>query len=159
MTLQIRRVVTGHDSEGRAVVLHDGIAPNVVSRRDKHSSCVVWSTDRFPSDNSAAAEAAGARAVVGTDPGGSVFRIGRYEPGVASRNHRTESLDYAVIISGEIEMTLDTETVTLRQGDVLVQRGTIHDWINRGTEPCIIAFVLLAAEPVVAGDRVLSATG
>ena len=64
-----------------------------------------------------------------------------------------------MVISGEIDMDLDGEVVHLRAGDVLVQRGTIHNWFNRGTEPCIIAFVLIAAKPVTAGGKVLNAIG
>jgi quercetin dioxygenase-like cupin family protein len=78
--------------------------------------------------------------------GGSVFRIARYEPGVAKRNHQTDSIDYAVVLSGEIVMQLDEEEVRLKAGDVIIQRGTMHNWVNRGTEPCIIAFILIAME-------------
>jgi len=80
-------------------------------------------------------------------------------PGVSPRNHRTDSIDYAVVMSGEVDMILDDTTVHLNAGDVLVQRGTIHNWINRGTEPCVIAFVLIAAKPVMVGGKVLQAQG
>jgi quercetin dioxygenase-like cupin family protein len=157
MALQIRRVVTGHDQAGRAVVAIDEIAANVISRRPQHSSCVIWSTGTFPSDNSDPRDG-GAREVASTDPNGSVFRLVEYGPGVAPRNHRTESVDYAVVMSGEIDMEIDGATVHLRQGDVLVQRGTIHNWINRGAKPCLIAFVLIAAKPVERAGKVLGAT-
>jgi mannose-6-phosphate isomerase-like protein (cupin superfamily) len=157
-SLRIRRVVTGHDPSGRAVVAIDEIARNVVSRRPGHASCVVWSTGTFPSDNDTDLDG-GLRELASTDPGGTVFRIIAYEPGVAPRNHRTESIDYAVVMSGEIDMEIDGASVHLRQGDALVQRGTIHNWVNRGREPCIIAFVLVAARPVERGDQVLSAVG
>jgi quercetin dioxygenase-like cupin family protein len=79
-------------------------------------------------------------------PGGSVFRICRYEPGVSPRNHRTESIDYAVVVSGEIDMELDDGVkVHLKAGDVVVQRGTVHNWTNNGDVPCVVAFVLVAA--------------
>jgi mannose-6-phosphate isomerase-like protein (cupin superfamily) len=99
------------------------------------------------------------RALGSTDPGGTVFRIVEYGPGVAPRNHRTDSIDYAVVMSGEIDMEMDGTIVHLRQGDVLVQRGTIHNWINRGAVPCVIAFVLVAAKPVERGGKSLDATG
>ena len=83
----------------------------------------------------------------------------KYFPGVAPRNHRTDSIDYAVVISGSIDMELDEETVRLRQGDVLVQRGTIHNWVNRGTEPCIIAICLIAANSVEVDGTTLDAVG
>jgi quercetin dioxygenase-like cupin family protein len=158
MSLKIRRVVTGHDAAGNAIVTIDEECRNVLSRRPKHQSCVVWSTGAFPADNSGA-EDRGARSVASTDPGGTIFRIVRYEPGVAPRNHRTDSIDYAVVISGEIDMVLDGSTVHLKQGDVLVQRGTIHNWVNNGSEPCVIAFVLVAAKPVERAGKVLHATG
>jgi mannose-6-phosphate isomerase-like protein (cupin superfamily) len=158
MPLHIRRVVTGHDDSGRAVVTIDEVSRNVISRRAQHESCVIWSTGSFPSDN-ASQQDGSARPVASTDPDGSVFRIVEYGPGVAPRNHRTESIDYAVVMAGEIDMDIDGATVHLRQGDVLVQRGTIHNWNNRGTVPCVIAFVLIAAEPVERAGRVLTATG
>ena len=158
MSLQIRRVVTGHDRNGRAIVAIDEIATNVISRRPQHSSCVIWSTGTFPSDNSDALDG-GTREVATTDPNGSVFRLVEYGPGVMPRNHRTESIDYAVVMSGEIDMEIDGASVHLRQGDVLVQRGTIHNWNNRGTVPCVIAFVLIAAKPVERAGKVLGAVG
>jgi quercetin dioxygenase-like cupin family protein len=78
---------------------------------------------------------------------------------VARRNHRTDSIDYAVVISGELDMEIDESVGHLKAGDVLVQRGTIHNWVNRGTEPCVIAFVLIDAKPVEAGGKVLRAEG
>ena len=149
MALSVRRVVTGRDGKGRAVVKIDELCRNVISRRPKHQSCVVWSTGAFPARIPADADG-GAREVGTTDPDGSVFRIVEYQPGVAPRNHRTESIDYAVVLCGGIDMELDDGvTVHLKRGDVLVQRGTIHNWVNRGTEACVIAFVLIAARPVL----------
>jgi len=158
MTLSIRRVVTGHDAQGRARVAIDELCRNVISRRPNHASCVVWSTGAFPADNGDERDGA-AREVATTDPSGTVFRIVEYGPGVAPRNHRTESIDYAVVLAGEIDMELEGETVRLRAGDVLVQRGTVHNWVNRGTAPCVIAFVLVAAKPVERNGRKLNAVG
>ena len=75
------------------------------------------------------------------------------------RNHRTDSIDYAVVLSGEIEMELDDQIVALRAGDVLVQRGTIHNWVNRHELPCVIAFVLIDARPVEHDGKPLKAHG
>jgi len=158
MSLKIRRVVTGHDDDGKAVVKIDEICKNVRSGRERHHSCVVWSTGSFPADNSNS-EDGGSRNVGSTDPNGTVFRIVRYDPGVAPRNHRTDSVDYAIVISGEIDIEIDGAVVHLQQGDCLVQRGTVHNWINRGTEPCVIGFVLIAAEPVTRKGNVLHAMG
>jgi len=158
MSLNVRRVVTGHDVNGKPIVLFDEVCRNVRSGRERHHSCVVWSTESFPTDNSGSDDG-GLRQVASTDPHGTVFRIVQYEPGVSPRNHRTDSIDYAVVISGEIDMDLDGTTVHLKQGDVLVQRGTVHNCINLGSEPCVIAFALIAAEPVKRGGTVLHAMG
>jgi mannose-6-phosphate isomerase-like protein (cupin superfamily) len=158
MTLQFRRVVTGHDATGRAVVKIDEIPKNLVSTRPSATSCVVWTTERFPVDNNDE-EDQGLRECGTTIDNGTVFRILELAPGVSPRNHRTDSIDYAVVMSGEVDMVLDDTTVHLKAGDVLVQRGTIHNWVNRGTEPCVIAFVLIAAKSVTAGGGVLRAQG
>ena len=159
MSLQIRRVVTGHDAKGHAKVEIDEIAKNVISNRPGASSCVVWSTKGFPVDNDGFNDPTSAFFKT-TVEGGTVFRIVHYAPGVTPRNHRTDSIDYAVVISGAIEMELDDKVmVKLKAGDVLVQRGTIHNWINKGSEPCVIAFTLISAKPVVAGGKPLPAHG
>jgi quercetin dioxygenase-like cupin family protein len=158
MPFQLRRVVTGHDDNGHAVVLIDEIASNLVSARPGATACVVWTTEGFPVDNNGSDDQA--RRQTGTTlPNGTVFRVLELAPGNSPRNHRTDSIDYAVVMRGEIDMELDDTTVHLKAGDVLVQRGTIHNWANRGTEPCLIAFVLIAAEPVTAGGKVLHAQG
>jgi quercetin dioxygenase-like cupin family protein len=158
MAIQVRRVVTGHDKSGRAVVKIDEISKNVTSSRAGQSACVVWTTEAFPVNNTGEADE-GLRQVGTTLKNGTVFRVVEFGPGVAPRNHRTDSIDYAVVLSGEIDMELDDSVVHLKTGDVLVQRGTIHNWINRGSQPCVIAFVLIDARPVEAGGKVLNATG
>ena len=158
-TLQVRRVVTGHDENGRSRVDIDE-ALDVSSGREGLERGPVWSTGSFPVNNSGSGQGAGDdRAAAAPDANSTVFRVVQYAPGVAPRVHRTQTIDYAVVISGEIDMELDHGEVRLRQGDVLVQRGTIHNWINRGTEPCVIAFILIAAESVEAGGMTLRATG
>lgn len=159
MSLQVRRVVTGHNAAGRAIVEVDEIARNVISNRPGASSCVVWSTKGFPVDNDGFEDPT-TGSFKTTVEGGTVFRIVRYEPGVSPRNHRTDSIDYAVVMSGEIDMELDDGVVvTLHAGDLLVQRGTIHNWVNRTKEVCVIAFVLISGKPVTAGGKPLPAVG
>jgi quercetin dioxygenase-like cupin family protein len=159
MTVKIRRVITGHDKNGRALVKIDEVAKNVISSRPGASSCVVWTTEGFPVDNSGDADTS-TRKVGTTLAGGTVFRIVEFSPGVAPRNHRTDSIDCAVVMSGEIDMELDGgKVVHLKAGDVLVQRGTIHNWVNKGKSPCQIAFVLIDAKPVTAGGKTLNAVG
>ena len=158
MALQVRRVVTGHDKTGRAIIKIDEISQNVRSARPGTSACVVWTSEGFPISNKGDADE-GLRETGTTHADGTVFRILELAPGHSPRNHRTDSLDYAVVMSGEIDMEIDGATVHLKAGDVLVQRGTVHNWINRGTEPCRIAFVLISAKPVEAGGKVLPAFG
>ncbi len=159
MSLTIRRVVTGHTKDGHAKVEIDEIAKNVISNRPGASSCVLWSTKGFPVDNDGFTDPT-TGSFKTTVENGSVFRIVRYEPGVTPRNHRTDSIDYAIVMSGQIDMELDDGVVvTLKAGDALVQRGTIHNWVNNGTEDCVIAFVLISGKPVTANGKPLTAVG
>lgn len=158
MALQLRRIVTGHDATGRAIVNIDEVTQSPPSGRPGRSACVVWTTESFPVDNTGDDDG-GKRQVGTTLKNGTVFRIVEFMPGVSPRVHRTDSIDYAVVMSGEIEMELDDSVVHLKAGDVLVQRGTIHNWVNRGAEPCVIAFVLIDAKPVEIGGKVLHAEG
>lgn len=159
MGLKVRKLVTGHDENGKATVVVDEIASNIVRKRPGYESAVIWSTTEFPADNNTFVD--GSKGDIPTSvSNGTVFRVVRYEPGVAPRVHRTDSLDYAVIISGEIDMELEPgNEVRVKAGDVIVQRGTVHNWIHRGTEPCVIAFVLTSAKPLVVGETVVDAFG
>ena len=159
MSLKIRRVITGHDAHGRAKVLIDEQVKNVISQRPGALYSVIWSSEGFPVDNDGDADPSGKK--IGTTiANGTVFRIVSFGPGVAPRNHRTDSIDYAVVMSGEIDMDLDGTTVHLKAGDVLVQRGTIHNWINNGKESCILAVILIDAKSVKAENgKVLPAVG
>jgi len=152
MAFNIRRVVTGHDAAGKAVVKIDDVGLNQSSGRANLTAQVIWTTDDLPVAFRDDGEDTGARKIATTVKNGSVFRLVEFCPGVEGRNHRTDSIDYAVVVSGEIDMEMDDELVHLKAGDVLVQRGTIHNWVNNGTRPCVIAFILISSE----GD---SATG
>jgi mannose-6-phosphate isomerase-like protein (cupin superfamily) len=139
-------------------VLIDETVHNVGSHRPGALYGVIWSSQGFPVNNDGDADPSGKK--IGTTiAGGTVFRIVSFGPGVAPRNHRTDSIDYAVVMSGEIDMDLDGTIVHLKAGDVLVQRGTIHNWINKGSEPCVIAFTLVSAKSVTAGGKTLAAQG
>ena len=158
MALNLRRVVTGHDRNGKAVVTIDETVKNVVSGRPGALAGSVWTTEGFPVSNDGSADES-ARKTGTTLANGTVFRVVEFSPGVQRRMHRTDSIDYAVVMAGEIDMELDDSTVHLKAGDVLVQRGTIHNWVNRGTAPCTIAFILIDAKPATAGGKVLHAEG
>ena len=158
MNLNIRRVVTGHDRNGRAVVMIDESVKNVISTRPGANSSVIWSSVGFPVNNDGDTDPS-PRSIGTTLDNGTVFRVVSFGPGVTPRNHRTDSIDYAVVISGEIDMEIDGASVHLKAGDVLVQRGTIHNWVNKSSAPCVIAFTLVAAKAVSAGGKTLPAVG
>ena len=158
MAIQVRRVVTGHDAKGRAGVKIDEVSKNITSNRPGATACVVWTTESFPVNNTGDADE-GLREVGTTLKNGTVFRVIEFAPGVAPRNHRTDSIDYAVVVSGEIDMELEDSVVHLNAGDVLVQRGTVHNWVNRGTKPCVMAFILIDATPAEVDGKVLNAVG
>ena len=154
MTLQVRRIVTGHDAEGKAVIASNERLTAVSRRIGAHiTGCEIWSTDRMPVDNSAEAGAAQRAGFVkrynyvGTGEG-TTFRITEWAPGHARFTHRTETVDYAILLSGEIDLELENGVVVhLKPGDVVVQRGTTHTWVNRGSVPAVTAFILIDARP------------
>ena len=164
MALAVRRIVTGHDSGGKAIVASDERLSGVASpARPGISRVEIWSTDKMPVDNSegAAAEAQRKGFVVRHNYVGSgqgtVVRITEFAPGSAKFMHRTETLDYAILLRGECDLELDDgKTVSMKPGDIVVQRGTMHAWVNTGTEPCVFAFILIDADPVEAGGRQLT---
>jgi len=163
MALQIRRVVTGHDANGKAIVASDERMNGVSApARPYISRCEIWSTDKMPVDNSEEAAAAQKKGFVvrhnyvGSGQG-TVVRITEFAPGSAPFMHRTETLDYAILLKGECDLELDDgERVSLKPGDVVVQRGTMHAWVNTGGEPCVFAFILIDADPVDSGGRKLT---
>ena len=154
---QIRRIVTGHGEDRVARVIEDNFASNAKQAGNGAVSTLIWSTDRTPADIRIGAdfEDMGAR-IVGTQPppSGSRFAVIEFPPGAPTAMHRTESIDYVICISGEIDMDMDDSTVTMRAGDVMVQRGTNHSWVNRSSEPARLAFVLIDAEPLGIGEPV-----
>lgn len=158
MATPVRRVVTGHDASNVAKVLIDGPATNVRASRPGSSATMLWCTDSMPCDVGIGEdiEDLGAREL-GTPPpvNGTRFAIRDYAPGGPGRMHRTETLDYVIVLSGEIDMELDDSSVHLKAGDVVIQRGTYHSWINRGTEVARLAFVLVDAQPLGIGHPVL----
>jgi mannose-6-phosphate isomerase-like protein (cupin superfamily) len=153
----IRRIVTGHDAREIAKVITDGPATNWKSGSPGTVSTLIWSTDSTPADISLGEtiEDLGAR-LLGTAPpaNGTRFAVIDFPPGNSGRMHRTETIDYVIVISGEIDMDMDNSTVRLKAGDVMVQRGTHHAWVNRGTERARLAFVLIDAAPLGIGHPV-----
>ena len=173
MTKPVRRVVTGHRADGRSSVLIDAPAPNVTQRAAGNGSTLVWVTDESPADVSVTGDRAAREIGVPPPRRGSIFRIAEFPPGIggdvrdnetvlrdfgigadvkrghAPRHpaiHRTRSLDYIVVLEGEITLLLDDGEVVLKAGDVVVQQGTNHAWINRGNATCRLAMVFIDAE-------------
>lgn len=170
MGTEIRRIVTGHDENGTAVIVRDAIAENVrVRAANGLTSTLLWAEDATPGDNSGDIDKADREIGVAPPDSGSVFRIVEFTPDDTSVSnaemkkelgldpasdgpvrhpgmHKTRSVDYGIVISGEIDMLVDEDEVHLTAGDVVVQRGTNHAWANRGTQPCRIAFVLIDAK-------------
>ncbi len=147
MALNIRRVVTANDKNGKATVMIDDIASNLAHPRPGVDTALIWTTDSTPPDL-AGNEDLGAR-IVARAPAyrGSTFRVIEFGPGNQVDMHVTPTIDYALVLKGEIDMDLDEGlSVHLKAGDVLVQRATIHNWANHGAEPCVIAFILIDAQ-------------
>jgi quercetin dioxygenase-like cupin family protein len=145
---KFRRIVTGHDANGKATIWLDGDATNHKFPSDKISSTLMWSTDRSPTQLYVD-EDEGSR-ILGSSPlpNGSRFTMMEFHPGNGAHMHRTDTVDYVICIAGEIDMFVDdTQFVTLRAGDVLIQRGTDHAWANRSDRPCRLAVILLDALP------------
>jgi len=154
MQSAIRRVVTGHDATAKAIVKTDDVLSGHLVDGGVASFIKVWTTNTSPADNND--ESDGALRESGlTCPGGTVLRIVDFSPGCKSPMHRTQSIDYGIVLEGEMTMVLDGESEThLKAGDIVVQRGTNHLWHNRSSKSCRMAFVLIDARPVeVSGIR------
>ena len=164
--LHVRRIITGHNDAGEAVIAADeqiaatGLAED--AGRTTATFFQLWATHEMPvdlGDEAATHQRTGSETTIIGSGAGSVLRLGVLQPGSRSPMHRTESLDYGICLEGECDMELDGgETVTVRAGDVVVQRGTNHLWHNRGTTPCRFAWILLDARPVEVGGRTLGAS-
>ncbi|MCX7313025.1 MAG: cupin domain-containing protein [Alphaproteobacteria bacterium] len=179
MPRAIRRVVTGHNAQGKAIFIADGPAPAVFDRGPGATAVTeLWETGATPASNAGNADPTGGAQRLPPPKNGSKFRVVEYPPdskrvaalhstgaetGANAKSegyvrdtanmrhpgfHKTSTIDYAVVLSGEIYALMDEGEVLLKAGDVLVQRGTNHAWSNRTEEPCCIAFVLIDADPV-----------
>ena len=139
-----RRVVTGHDERGVSVFASDGPVPVVRTAPDGALLYEVWGTDAMPQPigPDAPDPTVGALSVPPT-PNGTKIRINEFPPGVVSPMHRTQSVDYGIVLSGEMVLVLDDSERVLRAGDVVVQRGTDHRWENRSEATARMAFILV----------------
>jgi quercetin dioxygenase-like cupin family protein len=170
-TQKFRRVVTGHDENGIAKVIRDDTASCILQRPNRPGVTLTnfWQVDTSPARMERHDDPVDGPLVLHPPENGSVFRVVQFDPedpevlakldgasafaemGAGANivqgarhpfMHRTDSIDYSIVLSGEIYMLMDDEDVLLKAGDVIVQQGTNHAWSNRGTEPCLICFVL-----------------
>lgn len=141
----VQRLVTGHDENGHAIFKSEDFSPTKQIPSADAAFLLMWTTDTVPADNNDETEGRERDAGL-TINQGSVIRIVDMLPGCASPFHRTNSIDYGIVIEGEVELELDDGHVkTIGPGGVIVQRGTNHRWVNRTDRPCRIAFVLIEA--------------
>jgi len=177
MVEKIRRVVTGHDANGKSIFIEDGIAASVKEMVSMPGLALtdLWVTDSSPAINTGNVDAADRPIVLEPPQSGTIVRIVEFPPDASWRDnadakeafssigadhatddnsddammHKTSTVDYLIIIKGEIWAILDDGAETcLKQGDVMIQRGTNHSWSVRTNEPCILAAILVDAEPV-----------
>ncbi|WP_262705332.1 MULTISPECIES: cupin domain-containing protein [Streptomyces] len=162
MSENVRRIVTAHDAAGKAVVLTDDQVPvaDFPGASDWNAkSALIWTTGAVPADN--VDDLAGSERSSGaTLNGGSVLRVTELGPGFTSAMHRTLSIDYIAVLSGELELELDGGSVVrLQQGDVVIQRGTNHLWRNPSQHtPCRFLASMIEAEPISVAGQVLEQT-
>jgi quercetin dioxygenase-like cupin family protein len=142
-----RRIVTGHDEAGRSVIASDGPVPAVFGPADGSRFVEIYATSAAPAPIAATEpEPTDAPLIVAPPPKGTVFRINVMAPGMVATMHRTESVDFAMVLEGEIVLVLDEGETVMRPGDTVVQRGTSHGWENRGDVTCRMLFVLVDGE-------------
>jgi len=176
MIWRVRRVLTGHDAAGRSTFIADGEAPNVKEMTAITGLALtdLWETGAAPASNLGLKDAAARPVHLEPPKNGTILRIVEFPPDSAWRGvtdgkagfkaigaghaqdksssdpmmHKTATVDYIIVLKGEIYAIMDTGEKLLRAGDILVQRGTNHSWSVRSNEPCIIAAVLVSAKPV-----------
>jgi len=142
----VRRIVTGHDAAARAIFKSDDLFPTLAIPSGDAAFALVWTTATVPADNNDETDGRLRDAGLTIDQG-SVIRIVDMLPGSTSPFHRTNSIDYGIVLSGEVELELDDGAkTTIGAGGIVVQRGTNHLWRNSSTDtPCRIVFVLIEA--------------
>ncbi len=176
MIWRVRRVVTGHDADGRSTIVSDGLAPNVKEMASMPGLALtdLWETKGAPASNSGSADAADRPVHLEPPKNGTIVRIVEFPPDSRWRSgadgrqafksigaghaqdqgsadpmmHRTSTVDYIIVLKGEIHAVMEKGETLLRAGDILIQRGTNHSWSVRGSEPCIVAAVLVNAKPL-----------
>ncbi|HKC38549.1 MAG TPA: cupin domain-containing protein [Gemmatimonadales bacterium] len=146
----VRRIVCVDGRDGKSRAIHDGPAPDVHGdpARPGFSSTLIWATDATPARIDGASEPPSPPQALSPPPGGSLCRVVTFPPDRAFRGgarvphagmHKARTLDFCLVLEGEITLVLDSEEVELKAGDTVVQRGTRHAWSNRSHSPCVVA--------------------
>jgi hypothetical protein len=176
MAKRFRRVVTGHDKAGKSIFIADGLAPNVLEMASMPGVALtdLWRTGSAPASNAGNKDAATGKIKLEPPADGTILRIVEFPPDRMWRKsadarkafasigasgapdhssdgammHATASVDYIIVLEGEIYAVLDKGETLLKRGDILIQRGTNHSWSVRGNKPCLVAAVLVGATPV-----------
>jgi hypothetical protein len=176
MIWRVRRVLTGHDSAGKSTIIADGLATNIKEMASMPGLALtdLWETGAAPADNNGHKDAAARPVRLEPPKNGTILRVVEFPPDSAWRGsarardafksigaghvadttsadpmmHRTSTVDYAIVLKGEIHAVMERGDTLLKAGDILVQRGTNHSWSVRGDEPAIVAFVLVSAKPL-----------
>jgi len=176
MIWRVRRVLTGHDSAGKSTILADGHATNVKEMASMPGLALtdLWETSGAPATNDGHKDAAARPVRLEPPKNGTILRVVEFPPDAQWRSsanaragfksigaahvtdkhsadpmmHKTATVDYAIVLRGEIHAVMDKGETLLRAGDILVQRGTNHSWSVRGPEPAIVCFVLVSAKPL-----------
>ena len=176
MSFRIRRVLTGHDAEGRSTIIADAIAQNLKEIPGIPGLALtdLWETTGAPASNEGDADAAARPVRLEPPPNGTIFRVVEFPPDATWRKrsdlkdgfeaigaahaqdkashdpmmHKTSTVDYAIVMKGEIWAVMEEGETLLKAGDVLVQRGTNHSWSVRTNAPALVAFILVSAAPL-----------
>jgi mannose-6-phosphate isomerase-like protein (cupin superfamily) len=176
MIWRVRRVLTGHDADGKSTIVADGLAPNVKEMASMPGLALtdLWETTSAPATNEGQKDAAARPVRLEPPKNGTILRIVEFPPDSQWRGgadgkqafksigaghaqdssssdpmmHRTSTVDYIIVLKGEMYAVMEKGETLLKAGDILVQRGTNHSWSVRGNEPCIVAAVLVNAKPL-----------
>ena len=176
MIWRVRRILTGHDSEGKSTIIADGQATNVKEMASMPGLALtdLWETTGAPANNDGHADAAARPVRLEPPKNGTILRVVEFPPDAQWRSsvnskeafksigaghvadkhsadpmmHKTSTVDYAIVLKGEIHAVMEKGETLMRAGDILVQRGTNHSWSVRGNEPAIVAFILVSAKPL-----------
>ncbi|HLI21568.1 MAG TPA: cupin domain-containing protein [Stellaceae bacterium] len=148
MSFKVRRILTGHDAQGRSLVADDSFIESSAGKMQAAVSVAnLWINETLPPALDGPDPTKGAFPVLPSN-NGALFRILELAPGTAPHMHKTETIDYIVVLAGELTMLLDDGAeVTMKPHDVMIQRATVHGWANRGQAPARFATVVIDAAP------------